>query len=335
MLAEFYHWWVRQIADLAAPIMHRLCPADAPDAVLLAPEPAGIMVLRRRKGRLTVIGTLDNDAGPDALRRLLPPRDGAPMVLSLPGPFLVREATLPDAAHGRLDRLLRYEMDRLTPFTADAVLSSHRILARDRRRGTLLVEIVLAPRARVEPILERLGVSVVALEAPGPDGATRRIALRQAASARESRLSRAAVAACLVLAILLAAVPVARQSLALADATDRIAALAPRMAEFDALRRQIASGSAIAERIAGARAAAAEKLAVLGLLTDMLPDDTWLTSVSLRQHRLELNGHSGAAARLLAAMGAEPRLRNPAFASPVLRDAGGGEMFSIQTDSVP
>jgi general secretion pathway protein L len=337
MLAEFLAWWTQQIADLAAPVLHRL-RSDEPDAVLVAPEPAGLRVVRRRRGGTTVIGSLSADAEPTELRRLLAGRRRDPVILQMPTELLTCEVTLPAAAQASLDRVLRYEMDRLTPFAAEDVFFSHRLLSRDRARGVLRVEIALAPSRWVQPLLDRLlvlGAVPVALEAPGQDGLARRISIVRADPARAARralVSRLAVVTCAALAVAVVAVPLVRQSLALAEAEDRIAGLKPRVQEVEALRQRIASGSAGAERLAAARAQAAAPLQMLGLLTDVLPDDTWLTSVGLHQRKLVLEGHSAAATRLIAAMASESRLRNPAFAAPVVRGENGGEVFTIQAE---
>jgi general secretion pathway protein L len=69
---------------------------------------------------------------------------------------------------------------------------------------------------------------------------------------------------------------------------------------------------------------------MLNVLTNTLPDDTWLTSLTLRQRTVLLDGHSTASTKLIEAMAAEPRLHDPAFAAPVLRGENGGEVFTIQ-----
>jgi general secretion pathway protein L len=71
------------------------------------------------------------------------------------------------------------------------------------------------------------------------------------------------------------------------------------------------------------------------VLTDTLPDDTWLSSLTLRQRTLVMEGHSTASTKLIAGMAAEPRLHDPAFAAPVLRDENGGEVFTIRAGYGP
>jgi general secretion pathway protein L len=344
MLTGFATWWTRQMADLINPLSRRFRLA-APDALLLMPgaDPRQpIRVCRRVKGRVTDVAEVDltreSAAGLRALplsyRRLTP-------YLGLRSPPLTRDLDLPSAAEGRLDTVLRYEMDRLTPFAADEVFFTWRVVAHDRTHATMRVELTLVPKIWVRPLLDRLsqaGIPPMALEVIGPDGLPRHLPTDPIDPRRQARQRlawRLALGACAALAAATVALPVLRQSLAMAAAEDRIAELRPLVAQAQALRQRIAVGTEGAERIAAARQQATEALSLLGVLTDALPDDTWLVGLTLRQRHLVLEGHSAAANRLIAAMAHQDRLRNAAFAAPVLRDEAGGEIFTIQTDAVP
>ncbi len=344
MLAELFTWWTRQMAGLAAPLLRRL-QAVEPDAFLLTPitgHPADLRAARRRKGRIDALDDIRDDAEPDALRRLVAAERGrSPVVIVLPKPPLIRDVTLPVAAEASLDRVLRYEMDRLTPFAVDDVFFTSRIVGHDRIRASLQVELALVPRTWVQPLLDRLsaaGVEPNALEAAGPDGVVRRIPIVHDDPARRARQRlawRVGMGVCASLAIGTVAAPVIRQSLALNALADQIADLRPQVEQVEMLRQRIAAGSAGSGKIAAARQQAGEALTILGVLTDTLPDDTWLTSLTLRQRHLVLEGHSAAATRLITAMAGETRLRNPSFAAPVVRAETGGEVFTIQAEVAP
>jgi general secretion pathway protein L len=342
MLSELMTWWIRQMTDLLTMLLQRLglksIGAAVPDAVLLTPGSAGTRVERRRKGRIELLAA---EADAAALQSLLAGRRRDRLVLLLPSRLLVCETTLPVAAQTGLDRVLRYEMDRLTPFAADDVLFDHRVLGVDRAQATLRVELAFVPRVWVQPVLDRLkacGAVPVALEAAGPDGVVRRLPIGRQDPGRRVRerwLWRLSLATCGALAAACIIVPALRQSLALAEADDRIAVLRPEVAQVEALRRRMALESAGTGRIATARQQAETILEILGVLTDTLPDDTWLTSLTLRQRTLVMEGHSTAATKLIAGMAADSRLHDPAFAAPVLRDETGSEVFTIRAGYGP
>ena len=332
MLPELITWWTRQMGDLFAPVLNG-ARTRLPDALLLTPGPDGIAIAHRRRGRTALPATVTDDGLRTALARR---REN--LVLSLSSPMLIREATLPAAALGGLDRVLRYEMDRLTPFGPDDVYFSHRLLSVDRARSTLQVELAVLPRARVLPILDRLtnaGARPDVLEAPGPDGLVRRIGITTLDAARLARdrlLTRLTAMLCGALAVAVVAVPLLRQSLALAEVEAQISLLRPRVDQVETLRKRIAASTAGAGKIAAARTQAGAVLEILAVLTQTVPDDTWLTNLSLRQRSLVLEGHSAAATKLLAAIGAQPRFRDPSFAAPVLRAENGGEVFTVRTE---
>jgi general secretion pathway protein L len=347
MLAEFFSWWAGQLADLARHGLrpHGDTPAAArePDALLVVPlgEPAAgiaeVELVQRRRGVTTPVGRFALDgAVPDGMAG----RRG-PVVLSLAAVpvlaplVLTREVALPLAAEQGLRTALRFEMDRLTPFRADDVFWDCRKLRRDRARGVLLVDLAVVPKATVAPLLaalRRAGLAPAALEGRLADGRLRRIPLGQDGSdqaARAQRLVWAAGAACAALALAVLITPLLRQSLALQDAEDQIAALRPQMAMVDALRRRLAGDVGAA---AAARAHAGDTLVALATLTDLLPDDTFLSMLSLQHGRLRVEGQSAAATRLIGALSEEPHIRNPGFAAPVLRSDTGSDVFAIEAE---
>ena len=77
-------------------------------------------------------------------------------------------------------------------------------------------------------------------------------------------------------------------------------------------------------------------LQALAVLTEVLPDDTYVTTLGLRQRKLTVSGRSMSAARLIGAMAANPLIHSPAFVAPVVRDeTKGDQMFSIRADLGP
>ena len=89
----------------------------------------------------------------------------------------------------------------------------------------------------------------------------------------------------------------------------------------------------MSEALATARGQVGAPLQYIALLTDVLADDTYLTTISLKQRKLAISGHSAAAARLIGAMAANPLIHDPAFTAPVTRDeTNGGEAFSIRAE---
>jgi len=345
MLVKLFSWWVQQMADLAAPVL-RPAGNDEPDALLVVLRRAvsEVELVRRRQGGRTSLGRFAlHAAGLAGARAALAGKAAAGPVVLAPAPDLVltREVTLPLAAERDVATVLRYEWERLTPFAPEAVFWSWMPGGRDRARGVLRLRLTLLPKAAVQPVLDglqALGLAPTLAEARLADGVTCRIALcseARRATARRLLAGRLAGGLCAVLAAAALGLPIARQSLALAAVQADIERLRPQMREVEALRGRLAAGSDGADAVAAARAHAGAALDALATLTEALPDDTWLTSLTLHQRKLTLEGQSAAAARLIATLSTTPKIHNPTFAAPVLRNDLQVDLFAIQAEVGP
>ena len=265
------------------------------------------------------------------------------LVLKTPAEWLLeQDILLPLTAEQDLKRVVAYEMDRLTPFRADQVLWTCLAGKRDTARNRLHLRVTVIPRKRLEPVLTALrlaGLVPSRIEAGNSADSRRSIPL---ADSRETpawlgpRLEAYAMGTCGVLAVAAVALPFILQSVALSALDDRIEAIKPQVTETEKLRQAIASSAATADAIVAAHTQTGAPLQAIAVLTDVLPDDTYLTALSFRQRKLAFGGRSAAAARLIAAMAAHPLIHNPAFVAPVIRDeTNGGQMFSIRADVTP
>ena len=92
----------------------------------------------RRRRRETPLGNFRLDeAGRRAAMAAIRQRAGRVILRPDPAAVLERKVMLPLAAEHDVSRVLRYEMDRLTPFTAEQVFWSAIIERRDRAAGRL------------------------------------------------------------------------------------------------------------------------------------------------------------------------------------------------------
>jgi general secretion pathway protein L len=341
MLTETYRWWKEQMRDLVPASFRRFGRRWRPELVVAAAsnDATEVELSLQGRGGQTSLGrhTLGSDLQhavnrvPKALRRTA--------VLQVPaGGLLERQVTLPLSAELDLRRVVAHEMDRLTPFRADEVMWDCTIERRDTGLERIHVRVTMVPLARVQPLLASLrqaGVRPVRVQAVS-FGQLRAIPMVD----NRQRRTLAGLSAwawlqggCGVLAATAVALPFILQAVARDDVETRIAAMRPQVAEAEQLRKVIASGTATADVIAAARGQAGSALHSVALLTEMLPDDTYLTLMSVNRRKLSITGRSASAARLIGALAANPLLRNPAFTAPVLRDeANRGEMFSINVE---
>ena len=340
MLGDVLQWWLRQMRVL---LPLRVWPdTDRADALLVSAESASdvlqVNLSQRRRRRETPLGRFRLDvAGRRAVSTVLRQRPARVILRPDPAALLERKVMLPLAAEHDATRVLRYEMDRLTPFTAEQVLWSASLERRDRAAGRLEFCLSLMPKSTVQPLLtalEEIGLKVSAIETASPNGVPRYIDLSP--PGRHSRMLHATALVILVLALAVLATPFVTQSLARRSVEAGIAALQPQIAQVEALRRRIAQGAAGNDVIAAEHARIGDVLQVLASVTALLPDDTVLADLSLRQGKLSISGRSRTAPQLIPAMAGDPTVHNPSFAAPVTRTTDGkADTFVIRAELGP
>jgi general secretion pathway protein L len=339
MLREFVMWWARQMRALVPP---RLLPnADRMAALVATMGRRNITISLRNGVRETALGAYHPDA--DSLVSAIAEVRRRPrhvVIRPEPGTLLERLVDLPLAAERDLDRVIGYEMDRLTPFAVSDVVW-HAVLAkRNVAQRRLSVRLSLVPRSTLQPcldLLRRAGLEPAWVEARATDGTLRRIALvpSHAAPGRH-RIVTAMTVAVAAFAVAAVVTPFVTQQLARATTERAIAALAPKIAQVEALRQRVAANAVETGALTAEQSHVGDALQVLAAVTDIVPDDSYLTELTLHQGRLGLSGQSPAAARLILALSTDPAFRNPTFAAPVTRSPDGhAEQFVIHTELAP
>ncbi len=320
MIRVFLTWWAQQLLSL----WPDRAAARRGDAVLLALRPDAVAVTLRRGRRTGTLGVFPlTENGMAALSTALGGRRGPAELRLPPGMMLDHRVTLPLAAERELDGVLRYEMNRLTPFSADELHWTYAVERRDRARSQLHVRLWMVLRQQVSGALDMLGraglrPAALGAQADGAETLIRLDAVRPGPWRR--RGTAVLVALCAGLAVAAVVVPFWQQSRASDRIERQIAQYRPAVDRAEAVRRSMAAAAAGVDVVAAQRAKVGDPLAILATLTDILPDDTVLTDFSLRQRVITMSGQSATAARLIPALAAEPVLRDPAFTAPVTRN---------------
>lgn len=351
ILQDFFVWWGQQLVQLLPDQLRRRNTAFA-DVLLIEPvgplepvdmdESAGLLMsaprreeevpvvelLVRRSGQISKLGRFALDGhGAMALQRAAAAVN-APLPIWLrlpPGLLLEKQLVLPLAAERELARVVGFEMDRETPFSADEVYWDSMVEQRDRPNARLKLLLSLVPKAPVQRLvaaLQRAGMAPVALDAAMAQGGTRQIALAGAKRPRGVVLTRAVPAAgiaCAALLLIAVIMPFIRQSIEFGAAEARVASLQPQVDEVENLRKRIEGSTAGRDILATERQRLGNALKVLSETTQVIPDDTYLTEFTMRQRKLTLGGQSAGAAKLINLLSQNPDFQNPTFAGVVLK----------------
>lgn len=253
---------------------------------------------------------------------------GLPRWLLLPADAVLRRSLiLPAAAAERLRDVVRFEIDRQTPFAADDVCYDASLRQR-REDGQLEVDLVVIPRARFDAALAPLGSltgELAGVDVASADG--RPLGVNLLAPA-ERRMRQApmrgwhlALASLALVAVLFSAWTVLQNRRAAADEFEASLRTRTEQARKVATQRQqlidLVEGMNALER---ARAQRPTALEVLDEVSRRLPDGTHLEKMSIEGDRLVLIGLSSEASSLVGKLQGSPLWRSPALSGALQPD---------------
>jgi general secretion pathway protein L len=345
MMREFFTWWIGQLTELLPQELRRSSLTTG-DALIITPIgqlARGVEAVAadlRRNGKETPLGHFA--IGATGLADMARGAASTTVLRLNEADVLGKTVSLPIAAERELGQVLAFEMDRETPFKAEELYWNHRVTAANRQVGRLSVRVALIPKANLDPLLADLAaVGVQPRRVEIADGPDRGFYLPLNGNGKHeqnasNRLLLPAATCCAILAIAAVLTPFVRQEVALASLDRQVAASRAAATEAENLRREIDRLSGNAGYIESERDKAGRPLAVLAAATRVLPDDTYLTEMELRQRKLTLSGRSAGAARLISALVDDGEFRNPGFSAPVTRlEALRAELFTINAEVGP
>jgi general secretion pathway protein L len=339
-LAIFLRWWRDELVGALPPRWREWL---APDPIVLTIEPvdAGWRLRRLRGGRLEQEDHVERE--PEALVRALgrisPGADTLPhRVLLVPaGETLRRRIVLPAAAEEHLGQVLSYEMDRYTPFRADQVYFDFRIQRRDEAARQLAVELLVIPRGELDARLATLPAALDAAdvaEGGQPAGFNLLPANRRARRIdRRARLNLILAGGAALLLWLVMTQSLALREQALEALGEEVAAARRAASQSAELKRQLRDAIEGANFLARRKAEQPVVVDVLAEVTRRLPDDTWLQRLTFTGNRVQLQGQSARADKLIGILTESKCLANPQFQGIIQPDgATGKERFSLAAE---
>lgn len=344
----FLRWWGRALASWLPLRWRRVLGFDR-GRLLLQVDRDELQLRLQQLGELRDLGRVPLPAtaagaavAVDPLASLLGARivDLPRWLLLAPTHGLRRRITLPAAAAERLRDVVGFEIDRQTPFTADAVAFDARLLGRREGDGQIEVELVAVPRRVLDPQLAALGplastlAGVDVADDTGPLG----VNLLAPSQRRRYRDPWAVWNLALVAVALVAVAALLWQ--VLANRRDAADAFEQRLAtQADAARRAGAQRQQLINLIEGqafldrARAQRPTTVEVIDELTRRLPDGTYLEKLSIDDEELMLIGLSREAAALIGQLQDTALWTSPALAGALQPDPGSGrDRFTLVAD---
>jgi general secretion pathway protein L len=342
--------WIDCVAEAIVAAVGRL---TFPRNVRIEEEQGGTFAVR--------VGNQGSVAGPPSLRvqfvegRVVAPNpeqfasvlrgNRAELILSA-SRFLFRPLELPGRASEFLDGIVRAQIDRLTPWTAnDAVFGSTKPVPAGTDR--ILVTVAATARTQVMPYLQELtalGARFISVSTPLPDAgggiASIKVLDETARPVLDVHRVRRALLAVLVVTGLVATSAVTAATVIGSSLEARQDELARRIAER---RAAIRSGGVGAEGALTAHGKLQKRkhdtpstVIVLEALSQILPDHTYVTELRIESDNLRLIGITRDAPSLIRLIEQSSHFTRATFFAPTTRQPSDpGERFHIEAQIRP
>lgn len=342
MAARAFAWWIGELKSLAPAWLQSLFPKP-PETVTLHVIGDTWRVGVGAAPAFELDARTDDKGLADQILAAAPNFSLSKLTVVLPASrALRRRVTLPLMSASDMRAAVGLQIDRLTPFKADAARFDVRTVARDAGAGTLEADAVFVPRAAVDAIEQRLGalgLKPAAIDVDGGDGRPLGFNVMTAAvepAPRRAMLINAGLVCSVALVWYLAAAAweVSRER-EIEGWRARIAELEPLAKRSAGLRAQL---DAMAQPFAVASARRpGVSLALLNELTRIVPDTAKLTELRFAGRVVEIVGLAQDAPALIGALEASRFFKDVKFRSPVMRRPElGKERFEItMTVEVP
>jgi general secretion pathway protein L len=330
--SRFMQWWLGELATLL--------PSGGGDfsmetAVVAHWSPECIQLHRIVQGALAPeaevgVNTLDAAGKKVALQRTLDKlrADRRHVLLGLPARQVLRKTVqLPLATEENLRQVLEYQVDQLTPFSAQQVYFGFQILARDVGRGVLTVDFLATPRAAVDDAVSALAECDVPVAGVFADSLLVQgqfVNLLPTVRAMRTSVWRqganpwlAGVAGVLLLTALAMPLVIKREAIVqLLPWVDK----GKKAAEItDALRRDLEAQVAEHNFVLEKRAATLPVVLAMEELSRVLPDDTWVVQLDIKGKELQIQGETSSSSRLIGLFEQSPALYDASFRSPLTK----------------
>lgn len=263
------------------------------------------------------------------------------VVLAIPVTMLlVKTLMLPIGADGNVRDVLRYEMDRQTPFTADKVYFDWLIIKKDYDNNKLNIKLFIILKEILEPLLNE--IHSVQLE---PDIVTTMpvehasgINLLSEKSRNHSNDQigyRTRILALITLGLFLGTLyfPLLRQEEVLRSAEAKISTLRNEANKTRVLINERDVLQSRARFLDDKRQARLAAIDILNKLTQLLPDNTYLDRMMLRGEEIEIYGESSDATSLIQLIEGSDIFSNAQFEAPVTKNISTGkERFQLSAN---
>ena len=349
-ISEGFWRWLDRVAEAMVALVARLA---APRTISLVEDDSGeftaqssdiSMPATASEGRLRVDGGKILGVGSASVETAL--RGSHVELVLQPERFLFKPLELPLRAAEFLDGIVRAQIDRLTPWTAEQVAFGCSKPA-DAGTGRIVVTVAATAKSMLAPYLRAFagqGIRSIAISTRSPDAPHApaiRILEENVAGILDVHRARRILLAALAAGCLVTATAVAAATVVAGHLQARQDELARRILE----RRSAAIASrnlAVDPATAAERALVRRKneapasVIALEVLSQVLPDHTYVTELRIEGDKLRLTGVSRDAPSLIGLIEQSQHFTSATFFAPTTRaPSDSGDRFNIEARMMP
>ena len=348
----FLKWWFAELSRLV-PVWLRRMVVDTRDYLLVSkPDEFYDLRLVADQSKDEFGRIILNEEGRQIWYRLVSRKadlQQAEIVFRLlPGQALQKVITLPAAALENIRQVVGFEMERLTPFKAEQVYYDVKLLEKVNETNQIKAELLLVPRTKLDAMLkEMVGLGLLPsrvdvgghLEQDQKRPTLKCNLLPQQLHDQPNRLKRMVNGFLILLLlgfiVLIAVLPIWMKQQYSLELEREVKQTSQAAAEVQALKKDAEDLLRDTDFLLEKKSNEPVVVELINELSIRIPDDTWLTNINYRHRKLQINGQSPSASKLIEIIEASPLFENASFVSPVNQDRNTGlERFQIATDIV-
>jgi general secretion pathway protein L len=336
-IAEAYAGWMDSVAASVAALLGRLA---APPTIRLTERASGTFAIETAAGKPQAAVAISGGVAtcsPVAAAML----NGRRVEMALRADrFFFRPLEVPSRAADFLNGVVRAQIDRITPWTADEAIfgwSAPTEIAQDR----ISITVAAAARAQIVPLTQavgELGAKSVAVSTALPGQAPIKVFDQSASGALEAQAVRRKLTIGLAAMAMLAVLAVAVDAVIGDQMRARQDEISQRIAERRGLLRTGAdaiANSALA-KLEQRKNESAASVIVLEALSNVLPDNTYVTELRIEADKVQVVGITKDAPALIRLIERSPHFSRATFFAPTTRGPSDpGDRFHIEAQIKP
>ena len=343
----FLVWWAGELKTLMPRTVNQWF-ADDPVRVVLRVGEQLTQVIIHSDEKTEILGeySSDEDANEQflSLAELIKQKvpEQATVEMELPEDHLLRhQVLLPQTVEPTLSDVLRFEIDRLTPFNDDQIGYTWRVVQRIPEQDKLKVELIVVRRDYLTKLIAQASVLGLKVNAAYPVGARGEEEGKHANSKLDARLlgnmlpqallpesealwnrrNKRLLSLALLLSSAIIIYPISMQCTLIEQLEIDIKTISHTAHVAGEKRRLLVAYLDGHELVVGKKNNSPAKIEIIKKLTEYLPDNTWVSRLVIDDESVLLKGESLKSSGLIETLDHVEFFENVEFVSPVIRNA--------------